>query len=152
MNTAPGAVSSQKVNPEWVPQDCFVLPIQGKWWCGRCDLRRCLRLTCQGPLGRIADVSFGTDDLCMSLSNFYTFRKRHQSGNSEFLTCTRHFAYIRTSSITETAERNAGICGCWLLSPLLTVSCSAFDSESLAAIGVSVALNMAFTGISSDST
>ena len=118
MNAAPGAVSSQKMNPEWVPQDCFVLPIQGKWWCGRCDLRRCLRLTCQGPLGRIADVSFGTDDLCMSLSNFYIFRKRHQSGElgvSNVYASFRVYSHLLNNRDCREKRRNL-----WMLASFAT--------------------------------
>jgi hypothetical protein len=39
------------MNPEGVPQVCSVVPLQGTLWQARCDLKRCLRLTCQSPLG-----------------------------------------------------------------------------------------------------
>ena len=76
------------MKPEWVPQVCFALPLQGKLWCGLCYLRRCVRLTCYGPFVLNRKVSCG--------ANSFEISANHVSeGNSEFLTCTLHFARNR---------------------------------------------------------
>lgn len=55
------------------------------------SLRRCLRLTCPGPLGRIEKASFRTGDPCDS-PVFKLSANDISSGNLEFPECAFYFA------------------------------------------------------------